>query len=105
MAMLVDFLRQLLETGEIAFQERPVESPSQHSAAAGFLREAYSYYRLEVAGPLLDFNAEVGIQAAEFVRRSCWFLVQRDEPDEAVDQRLTMSVPRLAADHLSADML
>jgi hypothetical protein len=105
MAELVDFLRQLLSAGAVAFPGHPDSSSAGQRAAVDFLRKAFGYYRLEVSGPLLDFRADIALQAAEFVRQGCWFLVQHDEPDGAVEQRLTMPLPQTAADHLSADLL
>jgi hypothetical protein len=105
MASFVDFLQQLLKKGRVVFPERPVASAAQKESAIAFLRDNYGFSRLNVSGPLIDFNPEIALQAAEFVRQSCWFLVQHDEPDEEVRRRLAMPLPRTPADHLSADLL
>jgi hypothetical protein len=105
MATLVDFLQQLLGKGKVVFQERPVASVAQKDAAIAFLHETYVFYRLEVSGPLIGFNPEIALQAADLIRHSCWFLVQHDEPDDALERLLAMPLPRTDADHLSADLL
>jgi hypothetical protein len=85
--------------------ERPQPSARQRRDAAGYLEEAFAAYRLEIAGPLLDFDAAVATAAAELLWQACWFLVNREEPEADLDRALAMpGAPRSAAQHLSADL-
>jgi hypothetical protein len=106
MAALVDFLRDLLSAGSVAFRQRPSASSEERADAVGVLGRAYASYRLDVAGPLLDFDPDVALAAGELVREACWFLVNHDEPAELLEQRLTMPAPPTSpAQHLSADLM
>lgn len=105
MTAFAAFLRQLLTTGEAVFKERPEALDSQRREALHLLGQAYAIYRLEIAGPLLDFNSRVALAAAEVVYHACWFLVNHDDPPELVARCLVMPAPGSAADHLSADLM
>jgi hypothetical protein len=105
MSSLVEFVRHLLGDGELTLEERPHASSKERAEAAAFLAEAFSNYRLEVAGPLIAFEAATALAAAEVVWQSCWFLVSRGEREKEMEKYLTMSgAPATAAQHLSADL-
>ena len=105
MAALVEFLKHLVETGKVVFRDRPIPAPHEHSAALIVLERAYQTYQLEVAGPALQFSPEIALASAEFIRAACWYLVQHEEPAEALQRRLTLSPPRSPAEHLTGDLL
>src|SRR5579871_6491269 len=105
MAGLVAFLEQLLHTGKVVFSTQPAAAPDDHPAARKFLERAYRTYQLDIAGPPLEFCPDLAIAAAEFLRAACWYLVQHDEPAEALRQRLTLPSPRRPAEHLTGDLL
>jgi len=77
MTILVDALRQLLETGTLVFREPPRFPADQLLAGRAFLREAYERYRLDVAGPPLAFQEDLALRAALLVLDSGWFLCSR----------------------------
>jgi MoxR-vWA-beta-propeller ternary system domain bpX4 len=104
-AVLAEFLHDLLFAGKVVVRDRPSSSARHRSEAIGLLGRAFADYRLSVAGPLIDFDATTALAAAELVRQACWFLVNHDEPDEELEKRLTMPAPpTLPAQHLSADL-
>lgn len=105
MAALAEFLQQLLRTGKVVLSAPPAPEPDDRREALTLLERAYQTHRLEVAGPPLDFRPEVALGAGEFVRATCWYLMQHDEPAEAVERRLALPAPQTPADHLSADLL
>jgi len=103
---LTEFIRRLLDQGEAVLKGRPQSSQSQHEAVAAFLREAFADYRLEIAGPLIEFDAATAVAASELVWHACWFLVNRSEPNEVLEERLVMpNLPTTASQHLSADLV
>ena len=74
-------------------------------AALTQLKSAYTAYALDVAGPAVPFDPPTALAAAKVVQQACWFLVCRDEPDEAIDKGLALpGPPSSAAQHLSADL-
>jgi MoxR-vWA-beta-propeller ternary system domain bpX4 len=106
MTPFVAFLQSLLETGEVVLSERPRPGPAQRGPALDYLAESYRDYRLEIAGPLLDFDADRALWAAEFVWLACWFLLERTEPEAALQRELVLpTAPASAAQHLSADLV
>ncbi|MBL8792501.1 MAG: hypothetical protein JNM56_01210 [Planctomycetia bacterium] len=105
MATLVELLRPLLETGSVVFREPPHFTALQHPAATVYLRRAFDGYRLQVAGPLLDFDPASALRAGEVVLSACWFLVHHKEPVEELARRLALPVPRSPAEQLSGDLL
>lgn len=105
MASFTEFLQNLLNDGEVVFRAKPVPSVKDHAGAEQILRRAHAGYRLDLAGPLLEFRAETAMRAAELVRQACWFLVSHDEPDEVVMRMLTMPPAEVPADHLTADLV
>jgi hypothetical protein len=70
------------------------------------LRRTYAAYRLDVAGPPVDFHADTALAAARFTQHACWFLVSDAQPPADLDQALKMpGPPRRPEHHLSADLL
>ena len=70
-----------------------------------YSKSAYTAYALDVAGPAVPFDPPTALAAAKVVQQACWFLVCRDEPDEAIDKGLALpGPPSSAAQHLSADL-
>jgi hypothetical protein len=106
MDKFVAFLQSLLETGEVILSERPRPGPRERGPAGEYLAKSYRYYRLEVAGPLVDFDAEAALAAGEFVWLACWFLLDRSEPAETLRRDLVLPpAPVTPAQHLSADLV
>jgi hypothetical protein len=104
MASLVEFLRRLLDDGEVILRERPRPGPDEEAKA--YLERAYQDYRLEIAGPLIAFDAKTAVAASQVVRHACWFLVNHDEPDTELEKYLTLPAPpTTASHHLSADLV
>ena len=103
MTALAEFLDLLFVEGRAAFSARP--APEERAPALVVLERAHTASRLDVAGPLLPFDADVALAAAEFVRLACWFLVNREEPTETLERLLIIPPePRLAAQHWAADL-
>jgi hypothetical protein len=106
MTTLADFVHQLLWHGRAILTERPAVDEHQRAAAVLILTQAFADYRLDVAGPPIEFDARTALAAAELVREACWFLVNRDEPETALEQRLAMpNSPTTPEQHLVADLL
>jgi hypothetical protein len=103
MASFAELLGQLLETGCVVFREPP--SFEQRGSATALLQRAFAGYRLQVAGPPLEFQADCALRAAEVLLSACWFLVHRDESPQKVERCLTLSAPQTPAEHLSGDLL
>jgi hypothetical protein len=103
MSDLAAFLDHLFSTGEARLTDRPEADDPRRIQAV--LREAFREYRLEVAGPMIEFDAEAAGVAAVFTARACWFAVSRDEPPDVVAAALKRLVPpRSASAHLSVDL-
>src|SRR5438034_2110674 len=101
--MLSEFLESLFDDGDIVFRAAP--PPPDWDTAQRVLARAFGDYRLQVAGPLIEFDAPTARAAAEFMRWACWFLVHRDSPAEEVAARLKLPpAPTTAGQHLSADL-
>ena len=92
MPSLAEFLDRLFREGKVGFRERPGPSPSERAEAAEVLRRAFADELLELAGPPLAFEEDAALAAAEWVRQACWFLVNRDEPEEELDRRLFLAL-------------
>src|SRR5438094_5245970 len=97
MAPFADFLKRLLDDGEVVFHGPPLPRPDEQAEAAAVLRGVFAEYRLGVAGPPLDFRQDPALATAELVRQACWFLVHRGEPGTEVERRLTLAAPRTPA--------
>ena len=103
--MLTEFLHRLLSEGEVVLRERPVPSRDSRRAIE-LLAKVYADYRLEVAGPLIDFHPATALAAGELVCQACWFLVNHQEPERELERALVMPGPPAAASHhLSADLV
>src|SRR5436309_1707275 len=106
MFSFLEFVRGLVDEGEVVLSAPPRPSASQRAEAAPFLESVYSDYRLEVAGPLVEFDAGTAVAAGELVWEACWFLVNHEEPEAELGKRLFMPAqPTKASHHLSADLL
>jgi hypothetical protein len=104
--MLADFLLDLFHTGEIVFRQAPESSTANSNEAKRVLEHAFAVYRLNIAGPIIDFDFDTALSAAEFVRLTCWFLVHRDASADEVSRRLMIPPrPSTASEHLSADLV
>jgi hypothetical protein len=105
MASLAEFLDRLLTDGSAILRARPVLHKNDQRDAVARLEAAHADARLDLAGPPLPFDAPAALAAAAFVWRACWFVLQRSEPDEEVERTLQLPAPpRLAAEHLAADL-
>lgn len=106
MSSFADFLRELFREGRVSFQERPTPNSNDEPEARSVLRAAFETHRLDVAGPLVEWDAPTSLAAAELVRRASWFLVNHDEPEAEVEQAIRMpAAPATPSQHLSADLL
>jgi len=105
MSSFVDFLRSLLEEGEVILAARPQSTPAQRQEARTFLEATYADYRLDVAGPPLDFHADTALWAGGLVWHACWYLLNHDEPAANLERDLAAPQPASAAQHLSADLV
>jgi len=83
---LAPFLDHLFATGEAKFTEPPEADDVREVQSV--LRRAFAEFRLEVAGPPINFDPEAATVAALFMARACWFVVSRDEPPEVVEASL-----------------
>jgi metal-sulfur cluster biosynthetic enzyme len=103
MSALTPFLDRLFTTGEARLTGRP--EPDDRRDTDEVLRRAFAEYRLDVAGPRIDFDSVAAHEAALFTARACWFAVSREEPPEQVTTLLpTISDPKTPAAHLSIDL-
>jgi hypothetical protein len=106
MSALAEFLQVLLYEGKVVLRAPSQPSAGRQPEVIDLLRRAYADYRLQVAGPPLDFDGPVALAAGELVRQACWFLVSHEQPPEELDRPLMMpGPPRSAAQHLSADLV
>jgi hypothetical protein len=106
MAAFTDLVRRLLDEGGICLREPPRLDPGERDAVLALLASAFEDHRLDAAGPAIPFAPECALRAVEFLAWSCWFLLHRGEPPEAVERSLPiLPPPRAAAEHLSADLL
>src|SRR5579864_7910395 len=103
---LMPFLRELLEEGAVTLRAPPTPDPAEGREAREWLAEVYAEYRLDVAGPLLEFVPEHAQAAAEFLWQVCWCLVRRDLEAELIEAHLKFPLrPNTPAQHLSVDLL
>jgi hypothetical protein len=102
---LTEFLPRLLEHGEARFRQRPSFAQDDRMRTRTLLQQAFEGYRLDVAGSLIEFDSDIALAAAEVVCMACWYLVNREEREEALKQVVQLpGPPRSAAAHLSADL-
>jgi hypothetical protein len=103
MSSSAEFFELLFHEGRAVLREPPAAALPADALAV--LQQAFSGYRLSVAGPLIDFDPQCGGAAAAVLQRACWFLVERGEPAAALEGVLTLSgPPRSPPEHLSADL-
>jgi hypothetical protein len=106
MASLVPLLQRLFDDGTVVLRERPLLETGERADAVALLGHAYATYRLDVAGPPVDFDAGTALAAAELLGRACWFLVNHAELPAELEKGLVMPAPAAApAQHLSADLV
>ena len=106
MASFVAFLRGLLNEGAAVLRERPHGVGDERPEAETLLAEAFADHRLDIAGPLLAFDAGTALAAAEQLWFACWFLLHRGEPPAEVEKCLRPCTPPVtASQHLSADLV
>src|SRR5581483_7511839 len=77
---LVAFLHRLFREGTVVLRERPRLDGDGRAAALALLEGAYAAYRLDVAGPRIEFHGAPALAAAEVLAAACWFLVNHTEP-------------------------
>jgi hypothetical protein len=105
MKSFIEFLETLLGEGRAVLQERPEPSPIPDPEALKLLESAFDSYRLQIAGPVIDFSAEAALSAADTVWNASWFLVSRQETEDEVASALArLGAPKAPSDHLSADL-
>jgi hypothetical protein len=103
---LVAFLHRLFREGTVVLRERPRLEPAGRNEALALLEGAHAAYRLDVAGPAIDFDGGTALAAAELVAGACWFLVNHTEPPAELERCLVLpGKATTAAQHLSADLL
>src|SRR5262245_36904766 len=103
MSALAEFLDHLFATGEARFTAPP--EPGDPRAVQSVLSRAFAEYRLDIAGPPIEFDLQAAAAAALFTARGCWFAVSRDEPAKQVAALLPrFPEPKTAAAHLSVDL-
>lgn len=98
------FVDRLLRDGHAILRARPRrdEPPEQ---AVRLLRMAFETYRLQVAGPLIEFDATSALVASRLVHAACWYMVNRSEPANVLDEVICMPAsPTTTASNLSADL-
>lgn len=102
----LEFLQRLFRDGRVILRGQPVFSPRDRAEASRLLAATYADYRLQVAAPLIDFDAVTALAASELLHRACWFLVNHDDPPEVIEKQLSMpEFPVSPAQHLSADLV
>src|SRR4051812_47439236 len=103
MSALTPFLDRLFTTGDARLTGRP--EPDDRSDVEAVLRRAFVEFRLDVAGPLIEFDPRPAVSAAMFTAPACWFAVSRDAPPEQVAAQLpAIPEPKTPAAHLSIDL-
>jgi MoxR-vWA-beta-propeller ternary system protein len=103
--MLAPFLETLFDEGDVTFTAAPQSPPPDRKDAERVLARAFGDYRLEIAGPLIEYDAITALAAAEFVRWACWFLVHRDSAAEEVRRHMQpLPAPATPPQHLAADL-
>ena len=103
---LVPLLQRLFDDGTVILRERPRLEAGERPEALALLERAYASYRLDAAGPPVDFDPGPALAAAELLGHACWFLVNHDEPPAELEKCLVMPVPpAFAAQHLSGDLV
>src|SRR5262249_44278876 len=103
---LMPFLRELLEEGAVTLRVPPAPDSAEEHEARNWLAEVFADYRLDVAGPHLQFVPKYAQAAAQFLWQACWCLVRRDLEAELIEKFLQFPLqPQSPAQHLSVDLL
>jgi hypothetical protein len=106
MAIFVEFLERLLKEGTVVLRARPRMEARELKPAEKLLAAAYEEHRLDVAGPLIDFDPSMALAAAKCLWFACWFLLHRGDPPDEIEKCLDPpSPPESAAHHLSTDLI
>jgi MoxR-vWA-beta-propeller ternary system domain bpX4 len=106
MSPLLEFARRVVDQGELILKGPPAFSSKDDAAATPFLEQAFLEYRLEVAGPLIEFDCASALKAARVLAYAAWFFLNRSEPNERLAEMLYFpKKPVTASEHLSADLL
>src|SRR5438132_702390 len=101
----IAFLQRLLHQGEAVMHGEPVFAAESRPGVLRLLETAYAEHRLHVAGPLVPFDPETALAAAQFLSRACWQLVTGDGGPTNAEQALGCPEnPGDPAAHLSADL-
>jgi hypothetical protein len=93
MSSLSEFFEHLFATGEAQLAGRPELGDRRECDEV--LRGAFNEYRLDVAGLLIEFDADAAVAAACYTALACWFAVSHDETPEQV--RSLLELPALRA--------
>ncbi|CAN5871789.1 hypothetical protein BH23PLA1_BH23PLA1_18950 [soil metagenome] len=105
MSALSDFLDNLFREGTVVFRDHPALSGSDRAGTAEVLRRAFDEDCLDLAGAPPTFDEAAAVEAAEWTRMACWFMVHREEPVEELKLGLTLpKAARSPGAHLSADL-
>lgn len=105
MGGLAKFVEGLFAEGRVLFDGPPDPAPPDREEAAAVLRGAFVEEALDLAGPVLSFDAKAALIAAEWSRRACWYLISRSEAGEVVERALTPPPdPTRPSQHLAADL-
>jgi hypothetical protein len=105
MSPSADFFDLVFESGRAVLQCRPNEGKTTDPKVTASLARAFTIYRREVAGPPIEFDAATATVAAGLLHQACWFSLNRQDPDAALDRLLALpGPPRSASEHLSADL-
>jgi hypothetical protein len=105
MSPFAEFLDGLFRNGRAVLRDRPRSEAYKDVDALELLKSIFAEYRLQIAGPDIDFDAGAAVAAAELLSHACWFLLSRDEPDAELERSIRLpGPPRSAAAHLSADL-
>jgi hypothetical protein len=106
MSPLTTFFNVLLSNGRALLQVADRPAPGEREQLVALLRSAFDVYRLDVAGPPLDFDADTALAAAALVHQACLALVSHADSVAELERSLVMpGPPRSPAQHLSADLL
>jgi hypothetical protein len=101
----VAFIDSLLRNGEAVFREPPLFTNEIRPEIVRLLNVAHAEQQLALAGPPLEFNAEIALAAAEFVTMACWSLVMARESAATIERALQFPRnPERAQAHFSADI-
>jgi hypothetical protein len=104
MSAFADFLEGLFSRGEVLLREPPNVEAGESPHAREFLRAIFSNERLQVAGPPLDFDADVAVAAAGLLWRACWFLLEHGDPSATLERALALPPRHTASASFSADL-